>query len=308
MKSKVLWSVGFMVALGLPAWGVVERSAAGANNAPAKAPATIISPKRDETVTRWHEVVGKAAIAGQPIVLVRPQSLGGEWYVQAPVEVDGRGNFKSKVCFGSDLTKPGAKFQVAVIVLRTAEEVEFFKGKEVLLAIPETFLQTEAVSVVLGTGEVEVAAKLSGAILTPTANLKVKSLQEITGKLTTKGWPVVLVRSDEANEEWWVQGSPKINTKGAFASTAQFGNEKTPSGKRFRLTFLTLPSVKEAAAFAIGSSLPKLPSDIPHAEPVTVILDRPEAAVAIVEAAEAVDVVAAPAAEEAVNAAEVVKE
>lgn len=275
MRSKIWWRGGLLVALGLPTAFLALRVA---QNATGKSPASLVSPKRDETVGRSHEVTGKLAIAGHPLVLVRPDAVGGEWYVQPPVELSDRGYFKSKVRFGNDKTAAGAKFHVAVVVLRTPEEAEFFKGKEALPMVPPMFACSEPIPVVLGKPEAEPADKNPsvGTLLRPAQDAKVKMITEVAGKLTTKGWPVVVVRSDDPNESWWVQGTAQLGDDGDFICQAQFGNDKTPTGSKFRVAFITLPSSDEADALTVGLALKKLP-DVPRSEEVVVTLDRPEA-------------------------------
>lgn len=246
-----------------------------------KAPATIVSPKRDEVVEPVYEFVGRVSIPGQPLVLIRPDVPGGEWYPQPAGEFNDKGLLKAKLRFGNDKTAKGTKFQVAIVVLTSDEELEMFKGKESLAVVPESIAHSEVIPVVLGKAA---AAKLpaekaavAGLITSPSPDAKVKTVTEVSGKMTSEGWPVVIVRSDLPNDQWWTQGQAKFGEGGSFTSTARFGNEKTQNGRGFLVAILTFPSAKAAEAFAPGTALETLPVGIPVSKEVAVILERPEA-------------------------------
>ncbi|MFN0021040.1 MAG: hypothetical protein ACKVP0_22505 [Pirellulaceae bacterium] len=244
-----------------------------------KAPASIVSPKRDEVVEPMQEVVGRISIPGQPVVLIRPDVPGGEWYPQPPVEPNDRGLFKAKLRFGNDKTASGTKFHIAIVVLTSDEEVDIFRGKESLAVVPESVAHSEVIPVVLGKATTAKAADKTpavGAVTYPTPDAKVKTVTEVTGKMTSEGWPVVIVRCDNQNDEWWVQGQAKFGEEGAFTSTARFGNEKTPSGTKFRVAVLTFSSAKAAERFVTGISFEGLPPGIPRSKEVLVTLERPE--------------------------------
>lgn len=252
------------------------------NPAPAagKTPATIVSPKRDEVVEPVHEFVGRVSIPGQALVLIRPDVPGGEWYPQPAVEVSDRGVLKAKLRFGNDKTAKGTKFQVAIVVLTSADELELFKGKESLAIVPDSIAHSEVIPVVLGKAS---AAKSSadktpvaGLITFPEPDAKVKTITEISGKMTSEGWPVVIVRSDAPNDHWWIQGPAKFGEGGSFTSSVRFGNDKTPNGKGFIVAVLTFPSAKAAEAYLPGISLENLPVGIAMSKEVPVILERPE--------------------------------
>lgn len=245
-----------------------------------KTPATIVSPKRDEVVEPVHEFVGRVSIPGQPMVLIRPDVPGGEWYPQPTPEVSDRGVLKAKLRFGNDKTAKGTKFQVAIVVLTTDEDAELFKGKESLALVPETIAHSEVISVVLGKATSKKPAPettpLAGLITYPEPEAKVKTVTEVSGKMTSEGWPVVIVRSNDPNDHWWIQGTAKFGEEGTFTSSARFGNDKTPNGKSFSVAFLTFPSAKAAEAYATGISLESLPIGISMSKEVSVILERPE--------------------------------
>jgi hypothetical protein len=246
---------------------------------------TIISPKRDSGVNPSHEVVGKMSIAAQPIVLVRAEVPGGEWYVQPTIGPNERGYFKSKARFGNDKTARGQRFQIAVVAARNKAELDFFNGKEFVPAIPEMMAISPTITVVLGDASAKekresdskVAGTTSAGLLThPRNNDSVASMMQVTGKVRTDEFPIVLVRNDERNEEWWVQGPIEFNKQGDFACQTRFGNEKTPDGQRFRVVVLSLPKAVAETSFSIGKAIAKLPDDVPRSDEIVVTVSRPE--------------------------------
>lgn len=245
-----------------------------------KAPATIVNPKRDEVVEPVYEFVGRVSMPGQPLVLVRPDVPGGEWYPQPAAEFTDRGVLKAKLRFGNEKTATGTKFQVAIVVLTSEEEVEMFKGKESLPVVPESIAHSEVIPVVLGkaTSTKTSAEKtpVAGLITSPAPDAKVKTVAVVSGKMTSDGWPVVIIRSESPNDHWWIQGPAKFGEGGSFTSAARFGNDKTANGKGFVVAVLTFPSAKAAEAYAPGISLESLPAGVPVSKEVPVILERPE--------------------------------
>jgi hypothetical protein len=222
------------------------------------------------------------------VVLVRP-GAAGEWYVQPPPELNERGYFKTTARFGNDKTAVGQKFQVAVVIIRSPEELEFFRGKEVLPMVPDSLARSEVIPVTLGdtadrkepdgneaAGKKE-AAVPTATLLSPAADAVVKTKTRVAGRVSGKAWPVVLVRSDDPNESWWVQGPLELNSMGEFTCMAHFGSDKTPGGKPFRVIVLLLPDEKGASALPVGLALAQLPADVPRSAEIVVTRDQEEA-------------------------------
>ncbi|MGE3780280.1 MAG: hypothetical protein AB7F89_24030, partial [Pirellulaceae bacterium] len=252
----------------------------------ARSAVTILNPKRDGTVGRSADVIMKANIPGQPVVLVRPESTGGVWYIQPPAETTGRGYFKTTARFGNERTAAGQRFQLLAVLIRTPAEWKLFEGQEHVAALPESLIHSPPLSVVLESpvsadreraGERRSSTPPARFVLQPVDQSKVTSRMEVRGKVAAEEWPVVLVRYDAPNESWWVQGPATLNGEREFVCAARFGNEATPSGHRFRVIVLAVPDRTRASEFPVGRELRELPADLPHTEEIVVVLDRPAA-------------------------------
>lgn len=81
-------------------------------------------------------------------------------------------------------------------------------------------------------------------------------VQQIRGLTNANGVPVVLVRSDQDNEPWWIQGVP-IRSKNQFAAKALFGNARSIPGTRFRVCAIV---VEPNVAYRTGQVLKTLPN------------------------------------------------
>jgi hypothetical protein len=92
-------------------------------------------------------------------------------------------------------------------------------------------------------------------------------VQQIRGTTNVAGIPVVLVKSDQDNEPWWVQGAP-IQAKSQFAAKAQFGNARSIPGTRFRVCVII---VEPTAEYRTGQVVKTLP-DVPKSDELIVTL------------------------------------
>jgi hypothetical protein len=62
-----------------------------------------------------------------------------------------------------------------------------------------------------------------------------------------------------------------VNEEGEFVSVARFGNEKSPSGSRFRVVVLMCKDGAEAAAWKAGDSMRLLPPRIARTKVIDVV-------------------------------------
>lgn len=113
-------------------------------------------------------------------------------------------------------------------------------------------------------------------ILSPKGKDNVERFFELTGKVLTRGWPVVLIRVDQPDSPWWVQAPVQATTPGSFSAPVRFGNDETPSGREFRVVVLMARTAEEAAQWKPGESVKDLDSGIPRSEEVGVVLIQPE--------------------------------
>lgn len=239
--------------------------------------AQIMTPKRNEVVGTTILLMGKTQVAGQPIILVRPDFGDKHYWIQPLPELGGRGYFRAEVRVGNDQAKTGSKFFLTVVVLRSPTEMEHFKGKESIPLLPEGLAVSEEIPVVLRRPEVPVVeGGLKVTIMRPQPNAKVQRLDEFVGQAPANQKPVVLVRSEEVNGEWWVQDEAAVGQGGYFKTVLHFGNDRTPNGTRFRVMVVSPRNENEAGMLRAGTSVVTLPAGIPRSSEVRVELENPQ--------------------------------
>jgi hypothetical protein len=246
------------------------------NAATRRAAAQIVSPKRNEAVAGTCEVTGKLQVPGQPIVLVRPDFGDKHYWVQSPPVMGERGYFKAAVKIGNDKAKSGSKFLVCVVVLRSAAEAEFFKGKESLPILPDELARSEEIPLILRRNAEAPGAELNVTFMRPQPNAKVHRLEECVGQGPPDLKPIVLVRSEEVNGEWWVQDEVVVGKGGYFKTVLHMGNDRTANGTRFRVVVVAPRGEKEAALLQVGAALKALPAGIPRSKEIQVELNNPQ--------------------------------
>lgn len=98
-------------------------------------------------------------------------------------------------------------------------------------------------------------------------------VQLVSGRLKSRGRPVVLVRSDLPDEPWWVQGQPTPIGKDGFSAKAIFGNSKSPRNARFRVVTILVDPGTASTEYRTGQILRELP-DLPRSRELLVTLGR----------------------------------
>ncbi len=114
-------------------------------------------------------------------------------------------------------------------------------------------------------------ARESGLVIdSPKPGATVGMREELTGRLTSEGWPVIFVQADIPGQPWWCQ-APVTKVDGrAFSTQVVFGDDYTPSGTRFRVAGIVARSREEALKFAVGSKNQALPEGFPRSVEVVV--------------------------------------
>lgn len=264
---RIVFRLGALIVMaGMLAGAAREGFGAGER----EAAVTIVSPQTGESVGPLVEMHGKLQGQGQPVVLVRAKYPGEVWWVQFPVKPTGKDTFASFVRFGSDQTRNGAKFTLVVVLARNAQDMQVLTPGSPINAIPASVTRSADVEVVFR--REEEAAATEEAISEPKEGQSVDFVEEIRGQVKPGVRPVVLVRSAEPNETWWIQGYADVSRTGEFAALARFGNNNSPTGSRFRVAVLFCKTDAEAASFQPGKVLVRLPSNIPHSKEVEVVL------------------------------------
>jgi hypothetical protein len=98
-------------------------------------------------------------------------------------------------------------------------------------------------------------------------------LQQVAGRVSAPGRPVILVRADLPNEPWWVQGQPVPVGQDGFTAKAIFGSTKSQVGTRFRIVTILVPSNTPATDYRTGQIIRELP-DVPRSRELLVTLGR----------------------------------
>src|SRR3954466_5575273 len=113
-------------------------------------------------------------------------------------------------------------------------------------------------------------AASTAVIVSPKEAAKVGQVEELEGKVTGEGWPVVLVQPQADERMWWIQAPVEEMDGGKFTVPIQCGNEQTKVGTKFKLMIVLAKSKEDAHKFERGKTRPALPAGLVRSEPVTV--------------------------------------
>jgi hypothetical protein len=109
-------------------------------------------------------------------------------------------------------------------------------------------------------------------ILSPKEGSKVSQYEEIDGRLDPKkGWPVLLVQPLAPGQPWWIQATVEDVTDGKFTAKAQFGDDKTKGGAKFRVVVVLAKDKAAAEKFEAGTTKNSLPPGLPRSEYLNVV-------------------------------------
>lgn len=231
--------------------------------------AVLLRPKQKEKVENVMEVTGKIMSPGFPIVLVRADQPGCLWWAQEWAVSTSPSHFKAAVRFGNDKTPNGSGFHVIVLMVPQAEDAEKFAPGNAFKDLPGNFARSAETFVVLDKPEDPIAA-IPDLIQHPATNGPVNRVDSIACLMNEEMKPILLVRSAESNDAWWVQSESQPDKDGVCISSAHFGNDKTPAGTRFRIVAI-FPDAAQAAALRPGMSLKELPPGVPRSTEVEVV-------------------------------------
>lgn len=256
--------------------------------------AFIVTPREGASVAQTSEFSGKTFLRGQPLALVRAIDGNGHWWVQRGIQRNDRGQLKGTIQFGNALAEPGTRFAFVVVVVQTPLELEFFTRRESMAELPDNVPKSEVRSVVLGKpGDDPLAegkpgidkvgidkgrpTKLGLAILKPLENAKVQRLEELVGRMESDDTPIVLVRPEGPDQQWWVQDSVIFGEGKYFKTKLRFGNDKTPVGTRFLVLVVSPKPGPQAITMQAGVAFSVLPAGIRQSAEVIVQLAPPAA-------------------------------
>lgn len=118
------------------------------------------------------------------------------------------------------------------------------------------------------------AANNTGAMLIrPRQDAEVEMMSEVTGKVLTRGWPIVLVKADLPDCLWWSQEwAAPTAAAGHFKAKVRIGNDKSKDGSRFRLVVVMAKSEDDARRFKPGVSFKEIPEELPRSTETVVVL------------------------------------
>ena len=229
----------------------------------------ILSPKADDKVDSLEAVSIATTVPGKPLVLVRADIPGSFWWAQQPATVLNRFQYLSSTRIGNDKTPVGTPFKLVAVLIKDVKDLEQCPPGAPLEEIPEDLARSSEIRVLYQPAAGKVSKK--DVILEPKDNGVVSRIGMLTGRITTKGWPVVLIRSTEPGSMWWAQEPVEMTDDNHFRLLARFGNARTPDGSKFEVVFLV---TQKPEVFKPGNAIPKLPEDITRSPSIEVVFER----------------------------------
>ncbi len=154
---------------------------------------------------------------------------------------------------------------------RVATTKEPPKSGEPPVAVPSAPLDDQQLAGLLNPDDA-VPKKLFDMVMhRPQEGVTVNRTEQLYAYTETPGWPVVLVRSNHDNEEWWAQ--QVVGRRGnLIGAHVNFGSGKTPRGSAFKLVILLLDSEEEAVRFRTARRFNELPPGIRRSREFVYIL------------------------------------
>jgi eukaryotic-like serine/threonine-protein kinase len=116
-------------------------------------------------------------------------------------------------------------------------------------------------------------AEVRGASLVienPTQGATVGMREELTGRMEGAGWPVIFVQAIIPGQPWWCQAAVENVDGGRFTVEVVFGDERTPSGTKYRIAGVVARTREEALKFQIGNKVQALPEGLQRSAEVVV--------------------------------------
>ena len=115
-------------------------------------------------------------------------------------------------------------------------------------------------------------------LLAPKESATVSEVEELEGRLTKGGWPVIVVQPQLEGALWWVQPAVEEVVDSQFTGRAHFGDKDTPKGSTFALVVLVAKSKDEGRRFKSGMTLKELPPELQHSKEIIVTRGVPSVA------------------------------
>ena len=282
MRRFVLWGWS-------GAWlvGVVLSVGCGTSRAATKVAAEIVSPPANSIVGRVTEIAFEISVPGVPLVLVAAEDETVEWWVQPTPKSTAPGHYTVAAHFGNAKTPQGKSFRAMVMMVADERAAQVLAKQQVIKELPKEFVLSKPVRLLRrfeAEAVVERTLRSSKVVVPGVAQIvgienraQVARRHEIRGRVAGPLDPVVLVRSTNPTELWWVQDHVRRSSNGEFSATVRFGDDKTPAGSEFQMIALTPASIAEAERYKVGDSLAELPKDAIVSIPMTFVLKEREA-------------------------------
>ncbi|GAA5506936.1 hypothetical protein [Novipirellula caenicola] len=251
----------------------------------------LLNPQPQEKVEHLVEVTGRVMSPGYPVVLVRADQPGCLWWAQERPMKTSQRSFKASAQIGNENSLDGSRFQIVVLMVPTAEGRELFEPGASFRDLPPDLARSVETVVVLKKPDgilgkpkrtltklesvPEVTPEDSEAehpklIHSPIENSQVERADLVTCSSLDGRKPIVLVRSTQANDSWWVQAACSQVGKNRFVSSARFGNDSTATGTRFQIVAI-YPDAAQATNLRAGMAIDHLPADVARSAEVEVV-------------------------------------
>ena len=217
-----------------------------------------------------------------PVVLVKADLKNEAWYPQSDVEDLGAGRSLVRVRFGSRLTPEGTRFLLRLATPETPQARERFRTGHPLKDLPDGVAYGSVLSVRLNpraTTRLDATrlrleqrlVDVSGLVafdsgISARAVSRPCRIDGILAADLGENVPVVMVRSEEDPQHWYVQPPCEVSGN-RFRCQLYVGSASTPPGTAFQVIALLVPTDK-AGTYKPGDALRRLPEDCPLGRPI----------------------------------------
>ncbi|NND98136.1 MAG: hypothetical protein HKN47_12485, partial [Pirellulaceae bacterium] len=258
----------------LPHSEMIRVTIAGSSRPDAKNDDTserILLPVNGSTVGKNETIVIEGKADPLPIILIRNDKPGSAWYSQPEVVKVGSGRTATGVRFGNAKTIAGERFRIRLAIPTTRRQRAALSTNEPIKQLPDNiqygaptiveFDPDKKPTVEFGTLKFEKAVSEGSSLVRlvgPADRSIVSRRPTVTGLCDPSLVPMVLVRTEDDKETWYVQQPCQRSAGGGFRSTVYLGKLGTPAGTKFQVVAI-LVAPDQVENFRAGEPLPELP-------------------------------------------------
>jgi len=108
----------------------------------------IVRPAPDSKVSRVEELVVDVDKGARVVVMVRSAEANSFWWVQDRIDRAEGGQVSTTVRFGNDATQSGTRFKIAVLLPRSAKDLDQFQVGAYMRQLPDGVVRSKEVHVI----------------------------------------------------------------------------------------------------------------------------------------------------------------